>query len=393
MMSLLEFADMSQTKATKAQIKTALACFLEYVQTGTADTRLKTRMRSDDEYAQLNMQSIEYIQSGRDYPADLLRFTMAYKDIWSPNTIRGRVNFARQWLELNDIPFKAAHLKMLKTRIPRQKTLTEDEVLNHDIIRQWIDHMKLHGRVIVLCLMSSGMRIGELLALRMEDVGWDHDPVDVTVREETAKNNRERYTFLSPEAVEGIKEWLKVRDRWMVSATNRGNGIGQTKRLDDDRIFPFSQMTINRIFKTALESAGLYEVDPKTGRATIHAHGLRKFFYTQMNTAMDDPKIVDLLVGHTGYLEPVYYKKTREEVGKLYHKAYYAISLYASENIPEIKAERESMSHSLQYLMSDNIKKESEIQQLNAKLEKIERIQSDMQKITQALKDRGELDN
>ncbi|OQA51909.1 MAG: hypothetical protein BWY45_03271 [Euryarchaeota archaeon ADurb.Bin294] len=51
------------------------------------------------------------------------------------------------------------------------------------------------------------------------------------------------------------------------------------------------------------------------------------------------------------------------------------------------------MSHSLQYLMSDNIKKESEIQQLNAKLEKIERIQSDMQKITQALKERGELDN
>jgi len=392
-MSLIEFAEMSQTKATKAQIKTALACFLEYVQTGKADTGLKTRMRSDEEYAQLDMQSIEYVQSGRDYPADLLRFTMAYKDIWSPNTIRGRVNFTRQWLELNDIPFKAAHLKMLKTRIPRQKTLTEDEALTHDLIRQWIGHMKLHGRVIVLCLMSSGMRIGELLALRMEDVGWDHDPVDVTVREETAKNNRERYTFLSPEAVEGIKEWLKVRDRWMVSATNRGKGIGQTKRLDDDRIFPFSQMTINRIFKTALESAGLYEVDPKTGRATIHAHGLRKFFYTQMNTAMDDPKIVDLLVGHTGYLEPVYYKKTREEVGKLYHKAYYAISLYASENILEIKAERESMSHSLQYLMSDNIKKESEIQQLNAKLEKIERIQSDMQKITQALKERGELDN
>ena len=36
MMSLIEFAEMSQTKATKAQIKTALACFLEYVQTGQA---------------------------------------------------------------------------------------------------------------------------------------------------------------------------------------------------------------------------------------------------------------------------------------------------------------------------------------------------------------------
>lgn len=82
-----------------------------------------------------------------------------------------------------------------------------------------------------------------------------------------------------------------------------------------------------------------------------------------------------------------------DQLKKEYDKAYYAISLHSAENLPEIKAERESMSHSLQYLMSDNIKKESEIQQLNAKLEKIERIQSDMQKITQALKDRGELDN
>jgi integrase len=380
MMSLLEFAEMSQTKQTKAQIKTAVACFLEYVYAGKADPRLKAKMRSEEEYARLDALSIEYIQSGRDYPADLLRFTMSYKDIWSPNTIRSRVNFSRQWLELNDIPFKAAHIKMLKTRIPRQKTLTEDEALTHEMIRQWTDHLKLHGKVIVLCLMSSGMRIGELLALRMEDVGWENDPVDVTIREETAKNKRERYTFLSPEAVDGLKEWLKVRDRWMLSATNRGKGIGQTKRLDDDRIFPFSQMTINRMFKNALISAGMYKADPKTGHSTIHAHGLRKFFYTQMSGAVDDPKIVDLLVGHIRYLEPVYFRKPRKEVGEIYRKAYYAISLYASENIPEIKAELESAKTGQQYLLSKMVDNASEFEQMKQRMkdleEKLERSQA-----------------
>jgi len=144
-------------------------------------------------------------------------------------------------------------------------------------------------------------------------------------------------------------------------------------------IFPFSQMTINRIFKTALESAGLYSIDPKTGRATIHAHSLRKFFYTQMNGAVSDPKIVDLLIGHTGYLEPVYFRKPREEVGKIYHESYYAISLYSPENLPELKNKLENAENNSKYLIGQMVNNASEMDSLKKQMkdmqDRMERMQ------------------
>jgi len=397
MMSLLEFAEMSQTKATKAQIKTALACFLEYVRTGEIAQELKSRIRSEKEYAQLDWFSIEYLESGRDCQADLLRFAMAYRQIWSPNTIRGRVNFTRQWLELNDVIFKPTHLKMLKTRIPKIRTLTEDEPLTHDIIRQWCNHLKLHGRVIVLCLMSSGMRIGELLSLRFDDVNLDSDPAEVIIREEISKNKTARYTFLSPEAVDGIREWLKIRDRWLLSATCRGKGIGKEKRLDDDRIFPFSQMTINRMFQNALKSAGLLQIDEKTKRATITAHSLRKFFITQMKTVMND-EMVELLVGHTGYLSGSYRRIPKGTVAEEYRKLYYAISLYSPENLPELKTRLETAENSSKYLMGQMVHNASEMERMKAEIAKLKDENERQYKLTEEivesmLKDMGLLDD
>ena len=74
--------------------------------------------------------------------------------------------------------------------------------------------------------------------------------------------------------------------------------------------------------------------------------------------------MVEEIVGHTGYLSGAYRRYSVDQLKKEYDKAYYAISLHSAENLPEIKAEREAMQNTQQYIMSELAKKSAEIERL-----------------------------
>jgi len=65
----------------------------------------------------------------------------------------------------------------------------------------------------------------------------------------------------------------------------------------------------------------------------------------------------------------VYDQYDKKQIADEYHKSYYAISLYASENIPEIKAELESAKTGQQYLLSQMVDNASVVGQLKKDLD------------------------
>jgi len=83
--------------------------------------------------------------------------------------------------------------------------LTLDKVPSNVQLRKILMHMPVHGKALYLVLVSSGMRIGEALQVKLDDVDSDHDPPEVNIRRGYTKSGRPRITFISSEAKELVE--------------------------------------------------------------------------------------------------------------------------------------------------------------------------------------------
>ena len=99
---------------------------------------------------------------------------------------------------------------------------------------------------------------------------------------------------------------------------------------------------------------------------------------SQMKTVMP-VEMVEELAGHRGYLSDAYRRYSKAQIAAEYNKAYYAISLHSSENVPEIKAELESAKTGQQYLLSQMVNNASEMDSLKKQMkdmqDRMERMQ------------------
>lgn len=220
--------------------------------------------------------------------------------------------------------------------------------------------------------MSSGMRIGEALGLEPDDIDLDTGVIHVrrsNRSRQTTKNQRERVTFLTDEALVVIREWLHYRDAWMNQACRKFNG--QTRvNVYDNRIVPATNNTIQESYTRGLKKAGLFERDTNTNWCTITSHSLRKFFNSQMKTVMP-AEMVEALMGHEGYLSGSYRRYNEEQLKSEYDKASHTVCLYASENIPVIKAELSNQQENIRALVAENQRMRTEMEDLSVFIRRV----------------------
>jgi hypothetical protein len=131
----------------------------------------------------------------------------------------------------------------------------------------------------------------------------------------------------------------------MIQATNKNAGFiahgFSGPRPDprrDSRVFPFGMKTAQDIWRTAIKNADLKERDPSTGRFTLHIHQLRKFFRSQLALAVP-VDIVEMLMGHSGYLTDAYRRFTRKQMAEYYQKGEYLLSIHAVKEISRMEGE------------------------------------------------------
>ncbi|HID43654.1 MAG TPA: site-specific integrase [Archaeoglobaceae archaeon] len=86
--------------------------------------------------------------------------------------------------------------------------------MDHETLRTILQHMDVKGKTLVLMLASSGMRIRERLQIRLEDINLETDPAEIVIRGENTKTEEQRDVFISREAKQMLKEWLKVRESY-----------------------------------------------------------------------------------------------------------------------------------------------------------------------------------
>jgi len=330
-----EFLGLYSTGRTALRYRGAIRAFIDF----RYGSQRAGRRATPEEAARYEPLARAYLEAPPDVVADLVRF--AATSTAAPMTAVTNMAALFEYFEHYGVEIAARDRKKIRARLPRGGPVGLEAELDADALRTIFTHLPLNNRALALALVSSGMRVGEALQIHVRDVDLSACPAEVRIRAEYTKGRQQRVTFLSSEAAECIGEWLKIRDQYITSAANRGSALagvrsGGRKTVRDPRLFPWDATTVSKAWALALQKAGLHEVDPATGRATIHPHMLRKFFRSQL--ALSCPvDVVEMLMGHQGYLTDAYRRHSRKQLAEHYLAAEHEVTILVPAEFRDLK--------------------------------------------------------
>lgn len=303
-----------------------------------------------------------YFDESRDYENDVKKYWQNLSDS-PPKTIFSYLAAVRVFLSENNIELPAKFWRNIRNRTQGNRAVTEDIIPSNQQLKKILSHADVRGRAVFLFLSSSGMRIGELCQIKLSDINLDTEPPIVHVRAEYTKTGNRRICFVSLEAADAIRAWLKHREKYLKSACNRArvfekyHNRKEKKTMDDNRLFPFSKGTVRDIWNRLLDNAELSDQDERTKIHKMHLHVLRKFFRTRM--AVEIPiDVTEALLGHEGYLTEAYRRYSDEQLGELYLKGVHTINVFESQ--PDLSGVHKELDD----VRSENIRMKEEMQRL-----------------------------
>jgi integrase len=314
-----EFIGFTTSNATRWTYKSSLKRFFQTIY-GTVYGK-EPKLAEAQLFADIE----KYFSEKRNYEEDVKAFFISIKDN-PPKTIQTWLSIVRNFLLENKKELPQYFWKKLRRRVKGSRAVTEDFPPSNEQLRQIVTHMTAKGKALFLMMASSGMRIRETLKLKIEDVDFDVSPTRINVKAEYTKTGTRRWAWISDEATEALKEWLKVRNREFETAIARST-LHEKSPDDDNRIFPFEKPSAYEIWNNALDSAQLNGIDKTTMRHKFHPQTLRKFCRSRLGTVLTED-LAEALIGHEGYLTAVYRKYSVEQLAEFYQKAEHTLSVY-----------------------------------------------------------------
>jgi integrase/recombinase XerD len=142
-------------------------------------------------------------------------------------------------------------------------------------------NLKVH--VLLALGYGAGLRAGEVVRLRVGDI----DSAQNVIRIVQAKGRKDRHVMLSPETLDLLRQWWKVRP------TRYDTGVPQEQRWLFPGRKPGKPMTtrqLNRLFHETADAAGI--------KKAVTLHALRHSFATHLLERGTDIRIIQALLGH-----------------------------------------------------------------------------------------------
>lgn len=244
---------------------------------------------------------------------------------YESRSIRLRLAAAKGYLRHLGISIYSEDLKQM-VRIPkivrqREKPLTKE------IIQRLLRNVSPKLQTIILVLTASGMRIGELVQLKLSDIDFTTKPTTVRIRAETTKTREAREAFLTVEATESLKDYLRRYFKWQEEHANPhlknvfmfGRTSMASRKYDPELINTDSYAARNLLMKilaNALKKIPELDENNENGRKVVHFHALRKFFRTTVGNVCGRD-FAEALIGHRFYMD-TYYQLPEEKKRQMY---------------------------------------------------------------------------
>lgn len=308
-------------KGTGYTYRSGILHFLDFI----AGERMRAGNSSGDSFKRYEQFAAEYLKGDRDKPRDFFRFVknMDEQKV-PPKTADSRYVSVVEWLKFHDVVIPEKIMKDARRMKPKGGRRTNFDYFDKDAIRQILTHGDVRFRALVLVLASSGIRIGEALALRWDNLNvpdrakYPDKPASLYV--EVSKTGNSRLVFISREAEQALEEWRKVLPAYRERAMIKSSNFKKKWQHSSDAIFPISDTHVYEIWDKALQDAGRMNKDQRTGRTRLNIHRLRNFFSVQVASAVGQ-QVSEYLLGHVDGYGNAYNGRNESDWEKEYRKA------------------------------------------------------------------------
>jgi integrase/recombinase XerD len=168
------------------------------------------------------------------------------------------------------------HKPMVVGTIPRPKTERKlPNVLSREEIKRLFDVVtNTKHRALLMLAYAGGLRVGEVIRLRNEDIDVDRNMIHVR----RGKGRKDRYTLLGKAALAAVQKYQEeyVPRNWLFEGEPSGR--------------PLSERSAQEVFSQAVLRAGI--------RKRVTFHSLRHSFATHLLEAGVDLRYIQELLGH-----------------------------------------------------------------------------------------------
>ena len=155
----------------------------------------------------------------------------------------------------------------------------------------------LKHRTILRLIYACGLRVGEVLAINIEDIDGTRKQLHIR----RSKGHKDRMIPLSESSLHELREYYKVyRPKLYLF-----EGKGRTK----DEIVPYSASSVRALFKRAVKTAGINK--------KVRLHSLRHSYATHLLEHGIDLRYIQVLLGHNSSKTTEIY--TQVSRNKLHH--------------------------------------------------------------------------
>jgi integrase/recombinase XerD len=196
-------------------------------------------------------------------------------------------------------------LRVKSPKLPRSlpRNLSEDQVAALLGAPDTATPLGLRDRAMLETLYATGLRVSELVGLKLSQVSLDMGVVRVL-----GKGNKERLVPLGEEAI----DWLK---RYCATARTELGGDAKAEAVFvTARRGPMTRQAFWQLIKRHAVSAGI-------ARTALSPHTLRHAFATHLLNHGADLRVVQLLLGHSDITTTtIYTHVARERLKQLHHR-------------------------------------------------------------------------
>lgn len=273
---------------------------------------------------------LEFVEQAKQEKLDvyaILRDFVTFLDKlnYKSQTIKSRLAAIKGYLRYLGLKIYSEDCKQI-IKIPKE--VKEREIpLTKDLILRVLRNVPPRMQTVILVLASSGMRIGELVQLKLSDIDLSNTPTRIQLRAQTTKTKQARETFISSEATVALKDYLSMTFGWDEHKNNShlddvvvfGRGtIGNYKRkgtvVQPEHLA--ASESLMRQLRLHLSKVPELDKDSPNGSKIVHFHALRKFFRTTVGNACGRD-FAEALIGHQFYMN-TYYQLTDEKKKEMY---------------------------------------------------------------------------
>lgn len=320
------FLNSFSSKGTRQGYKSWLKIFFEVIEKDADEWIVDVRL----------LENGERITILDGYEDDIKKFNQWLKEKeYAPKSVHNGLNAVRIFLKEYRIKLDDVVWEKIKRRGLGNKPIIRTPPLEKSVLKMILTHADARCRAAFLTLSQSGMRPNELVQLTPEDIDWTSDPISIEIKHgqkgRRVKDKEGRTVYITYEAGDAIREWMKVRQGTLELAYKRNN-LGININRYDGRLFPISEIHLERLWLALLKKANTPELNllktvkghgktADTKPREIHVYSMYRLKdYFRTNFGKYDPDMAKYLMGHQDALTIAYVNMSEAERRQRYKK-------------------------------------------------------------------------